>query len=119
MADRASNLPGTEYIRGLSERGIRRLMLQAAIPRPITERLLRGAGIRHGMRVLGLGCGAGDLALLAAELVGVSGSVVGLDRHRDVWGSPQDRRGRSAEPDRRSGAILCLDPDRILGSGAH
>ena len=34
--------------------------------------------VREGMRVLDLGCGTGDLALLAARLVG-GGEVVGLD----------------------------------------
>ena len=57
MADRANTIPELEYILGHSEREIRRLMRQAAILRPITERLLRSAGVRPGMRVLDLGCG--------------------------------------------------------------
>ena len=32
------------------------------------------------MKILDVGCGAGDVALLAAELVGESGEVVGIDR---------------------------------------
>ena len=70
----------TEYILGHSDREIRRLMLQASILRPITERLLRRAGLKPGMRVLDLGCGAGDVSMLAAEIVGPSGLVVGIDR---------------------------------------
>jgi ubiquinone/menaquinone biosynthesis C-methylase UbiE len=62
-------MPGTEYNFGYSEREIRRLMRQATILRPITERLLRAAGAGTGMRVLDLGCGAGDVSMLAAELV--------------------------------------------------
>jgi cyclopropane fatty-acyl-phospholipid synthase-like methyltransferase len=42
-----------------------RLQTQAKILRPITERLLRSAGIRPGMRVLDLGTGAGDAAMTA------------------------------------------------------
>ena len=95
MADRASNMPGTESILGHSTRAIRRLMHQAAIPRPFTERLLRGAGIGRGMRVLDLGCGAGDVSLLAAELVGSSGSVVGIDRSPEVIAFARER-ARSA-----------------------
>jgi ubiquinone/menaquinone biosynthesis C-methylase UbiE len=72
------------YILGHSDAEIRRLQTQAAILRPITERLLRCAGIQSGMRVLDLGSGAGDVAMLAAELVGPSGSVVGIDRNPQV-----------------------------------
>jgi 2-polyprenyl-3-methyl-5-hydroxy-6-metoxy-1,4-benzoquinol methylase len=32
------------------------------------------------MRILDIGCGAGDVAMLAAELVGESGAVLGIDR---------------------------------------
>jgi SAM-dependent methyltransferase len=38
------------------------------------------AGIEAGMRVLDVGSGVGDVALLAAELVGATGEVVGTDR---------------------------------------
>ena len=38
------------------------------------------AGIRPGMRVLDLGCGVGDVAFVAADLVGPDGYVVGVDR---------------------------------------
>jgi SAM-dependent methyltransferase len=54
--------------------------MQAAILRPITMRLLQSLGVSPGMRILDVGCGAGDVALLAAELVGHSGAVVGIDR---------------------------------------
>ncbi len=79
------------YFLGHSDREIRRLMLQAAVLRPITERLLRDAGIRRGMRVLDLGCGPGDVALLAAELVGRTGSVVGIDRSPEALGIAWER----------------------------
>jgi SAM-dependent methyltransferase len=42
------------------------------------------AGIAPGMRVLDLGSGAGDVALLAAEMVGPMGEVVGVDRNPGV-----------------------------------
>ena len=42
------------------------------------------AGIRPGMRVLDLGCGAGDVTFVAADLVGPDGSVVGVDRSPDA-----------------------------------
>lgn len=71
-------------------------MRQAASLAPLTERLFRAAGIGPGLRVLDLGCGVGDVAMLAARLVGPSGEVVGVVRDaraiaRDfhpLWSSP-------------------------------
>jgi ubiquinone/menaquinone biosynthesis C-methylase UbiE len=40
-------------------------------------RLLQGLGVSPGMKILDVGCGAGEVALLAGELVGESGAVVG------------------------------------------
>src|SRR5262249_25266197 len=37
------------------------------------------AGIEEGMHVLDVGTGRGDVAFIAAELVGETGSVVGID----------------------------------------
>jgi ubiquinone/menaquinone biosynthesis C-methylase UbiE len=74
----------TTYALGHSSAEIQRLKNQAAMLRPITERLLRGAGIDIGGRVLDLGCGAGDVSLLAAELVGPAGYVVGIDHSQEV-----------------------------------
>jgi 2-polyprenyl-3-methyl-5-hydroxy-6-metoxy-1,4-benzoquinol methylase len=70
-------MPQAEYLLGHSEREIQRLIHQAAILRPITERLFREIALRPGMRVLDLGCGAGDVSMLAAELVGPTGLVIG------------------------------------------
>ena len=69
------------YILGHSDRELRRLMLQADNLRPITTRLLREIGLAGGMRVVDLGCGAGDLAMLAAEIVGPTGAVLAIDRN--------------------------------------
>lgn len=58
----------------------RRLIAQARLFEPLTEALLREAGLGQGMHVVDLGAGAGDTALLASRLVGPSGSVLGLER---------------------------------------
>lgn len=79
------------YVLGHSVQEMQRLMLQGNILRPITERLLRSAGIRSGMRVLDVGCGAGDVSMLAAELVGPSGSVLGVDRNGIVLDLARER----------------------------
>jgi ubiquinone/menaquinone biosynthesis C-methylase UbiE len=68
------------YVLGRSEREYDRLMFQARILRPYTEKYFRMAGLASGMRVLDLGSGMGDVALLAAEIVGPHGAVLGLDR---------------------------------------
>ncbi|HXW70306.1 MAG TPA: class I SAM-dependent methyltransferase [Methylocella sp.] len=79
------------YILGSSPAELGRLRLQAAILRPITERLLREAGVREGMRVLDLGCGPGDVSFLAAEMVGPSGWVIGIDQAPEAIASARDR----------------------------
>ena len=68
------------YFLGHSQIEMKRLIAQGEVLRPITERMLRMAGLRPGMRVLDLGCGTGDVSMLAAELVGPSGHVLGIDR---------------------------------------
>ena len=90
---RPTKKPGTDldYVLGHSQREIRRLSSQAAILRPITARLLLNVTLRRGMRVLDLGCGAGDVSMLAAELVGAAGSVVGIDRSSEVLAVATER----------------------------
>src|SRR5271163_695607 len=72
------------YVLGRSAEEVERLRSQAAFIRPFTERLLRDAGIARGMKVLDLGTGAGDVALLAAHLVGQEGTVVGIDTNSAI-----------------------------------
>jgi len=59
---------------GHEEREHRRLALQASILNPFTEHLLRRAGIAAGMHVLDIGCGVGDVSLLAARIPAASTS---------------------------------------------
>jgi len=47
---------------------------------PVTERLLRDAGIAPGNRVLDLGSEVGDVAMLV-RIVGRSGEVVAIERN--------------------------------------
>src|SRR5260221_932995 len=81
----------SEYVLGHSQREIQRLIYQAAMRRPVTERLLRNVKTGPGMRVLDLGCGAGDVSMLAAQFVGPTGVVVGIDRNREVLTLAADR----------------------------
>lgn len=57
-----------------------RLRLQAQRQEANTEAFLVDAGIGEGYSVLDVGTGLGDVALIAARLVGRFGSVVGIDR---------------------------------------
>lgn len=81
------------YVLGHTQQEENRLQLQSAIIRPITHRLLREADLSPGMRVLDLGCGAGDVTMLAADMVGPSGLVIGLDRNPDILITARDRAG--------------------------
>ena len=68
-----------------------RLVRQAAIFDPFTERLFRDAGIGPGQRVLDVGSGVGDVAILAAKLVGPSGIVVGVERDSKTLATARSR----------------------------
>jgi SAM-dependent methyltransferase len=67
-----------------SMRTLRALAVEAALAQPLTEELLANAGITPGMRVLALGYGLADLALLLAERVGPGGTVLGVNEHPDI-----------------------------------
>lgn len=71
---------GSEYAWENRDQERERLASQGDALRPATERLFRAAGIGAGMRVLDCGSGAGDVAIIAAELVTATGRVVGVDR---------------------------------------
>src|SRR5713226_1893472 len=72
--------PTSHYALGSTDAEHERLIWQASRLAPLTERLFREAGIGPGQRVLDLGSGVGDVAMLAACLVGPSGEVVGVER---------------------------------------
>ena len=72
--------PASPYALGNTDAEHERLIRQAARLAPLTERLFREAGIGPGQRVLDLGSGVGDVAMLVARLVGPSGEVVGVER---------------------------------------
>lgn len=69
-----------EYVPGHGPREIERLIRQARMVEPITRRFSVQAGIAPGMRVLDIGSGVGDVAFLAADLVGNAGDVTGIDQ---------------------------------------
>ena len=72
--------PLSDYVLGSSNTEHERLIRQARTLAPLTERLFRDAGVSTGNRALDVGSGVGDVAFLAAALVGPAGSVLGVDR---------------------------------------
>jgi SAM-dependent methyltransferase len=83
--------PASHYVLGHSESELRRLIEQAAFFGELTADLFRRAGIRAGMNVLDVGCGVGDVAFLAASMVGETGSVLGIDRSAEAVAVARER----------------------------
>jgi protein-L-isoaspartate O-methyltransferase len=79
-ANMTASQPGTPYALGSTDAEHERLISQAALLAPCTERFFQEAGIGRGQRVLDVGSGVGDVAMLAAQFVGPSGEVVGVER---------------------------------------
>ncbi len=70
---------------------LERLAHQGRFLGDLTEHMLRQAGLAAGMRVLDVGCGAGDVSFLAAKLVGPGGTVIGVDKAPEAITHAQKR----------------------------
>jgi len=79
------------YAMGRTAAEAQRLIRQAEGIREFTRRFFLSAGIGPGMRVLDVGTGAGDGALLAAAIVGPTGAVVGLDTNAAILDTARER----------------------------
>lgn len=73
-----------EYALGHSAHELDRLVAQGRFIGDLTAHVFRLAGLSRGLRVLDIGCGAGDVSFLASSIVGPEGSVVGVDRSPDA-----------------------------------
>ena len=109
------------YTMGRTGAETERLIRQAGLFNVTTRRLFEAAGLRPGMTVLDVGSGAGDVALLVAELVGPTGTVVGVDVNPTVLVTARERaaarglaRVRFLEGDVRTTA-LPDDFDAVVG----
>jgi len=85
-----------DYVLRFSDEEVSRLQRQASRLAPATERVLVAAGLGPGMRILDIGCGAGDVAILAGNLVGRTGHVVAVDRDPRMLAIVRQRAGESA-----------------------
>src|SRR5215471_13102579 len=110
---RTTNQAGTDYALGYTNAEQERLIRQAQKLAPITERFFREAGIGSGQRVLDLGSGMGDVAMLVARLVGPSGEVVGVERDTN---SIARASTRAAAVGLRNVGFLNSDVNNIVSS---
>ena len=95
-----------QYQPGHDEDELARLELQGRALAPATRMIFAEAGIRPGMRVLDLGCGAGDVTFVVADVVGPDGSVVGVDRSPEALG-----RARLRAEQRGLAQVLFVEGD--------
>lgn len=91
----ASRRSAPDYVLGHADAELQRLAEQSAFYADLTEDAFRRAGVAPGMRVLDVGCGAGDVSLLAAAMTGPTGAVLGIDRSPDAVATAR-RRADSA-----------------------
>jgi SAM-dependent methyltransferase len=91
VTDGTSSGRADGYALGRSTAETDRLIEQHHLYGPFTRQFLSDAGITAGMKVLDLGSGAGDVALLLAEMVGPQGQVVGVDENADILAVAGDR----------------------------
>lgn len=80
-----------EYVLGYSNSERERLIAQSDFIGDLTADVFRRSGLDTGMRVLDIGSGAGDVALLAGGIVGRTGSVLGVDRSAESTALAQER----------------------------
>jgi len=106
----ATSSHGASYVLGVTDREHERLIRQARIFNPFTERLFRNAGISRGQRILEIGSGVGDVTMLAAELVGPTGEVVGVERDANTL---TKARSRVAEAQLRNVSFVEADVGQV------
>jgi SAM-dependent methyltransferase len=87
-----------DYVLGRSQQERERLVEQGTVLGPATERVLRSAGVGSGMRVLDVGCGVGEVSRVVGNLVGATGSIVGVDVDGEALAFAEQRLGDMAVP---------------------
>ena len=91
MNRQSRNSAAETYLLGQTPEAIQRLLVQGQMLNPFTRRVLEDAGITRGMKVLDVGCGPGDVSLIAADLVDETGSVLGIDSSVEALHLAQSR----------------------------
>lgn len=101
------------YALGHTEHELDRLMRQGEYFGLLTHEVFRHAGLAPGMTVLDVGCGAGDVSLLAASLVGESGRVIGVDRSAEAVAVASRRAEPLGNVRFMTGDVAHLDLDAL------
>jgi ubiquinone/menaquinone biosynthesis C-methylase UbiE len=121
--DESAPPPQPSYIMGHDDRERQRLATQGSILNPFTEQLLRRAGISSRMYVLDLGCGIGDVSLMAARMVGRHGAVTAIDIDQAALAIAADRARTQVPGSVRfvGGSIEQYEPGRTFDAivGRH
>jgi len=106
----------TDYALGRTRFEYQRLIEQAELFRPLTERVLRAAGIGAGMQILDVGCGVGDVSFLVGEIVGPRGSVLGIDLDSNAISFADERRAAQGITNVvfREGDARSVDSERLF-----
>ena len=79
------------YHLGYSDAEAERLIRQGRYINGMTEQFFRSSGIETGQRVLDVGSGVGEVALILSALVGPSGKVIGIERDGSSIGRARAR----------------------------
>ncbi|MEZ5294649.1 MAG: class I SAM-dependent methyltransferase [Vicinamibacterales bacterium] len=106
--------PRVHYVLGHGPDELARLERQAGIFEAPTMAMIERAGIRSGMRVLDVGCGAGDVSLLVSDFVGPTGEVIGVDRAPEAVATA---RGRAVASGRRNLTFVESSIDALADVG--
>jgi ubiquinone/menaquinone biosynthesis C-methylase UbiE len=80
-----------DYILGTHDDEVARLGLQHRVWRPVVTECWQRVGITHGWRVLDVGAGPGYATADLAEIVGPTGSVLGIERSARFLEAARDR----------------------------
>lgn len=102
------------YTMGRDREETDRLIQQSRLYDSLTRRLFHEAGIGSGMTVLDIGSGAGDVALILAELVGPAGKVVGVDANAEIL---ETARARAREAGLANVEFLAGDARTVEAGG--
>jgi predicted O-methyltransferase YrrM len=89
------------YALGHANEELERLIGQGRLLGDLTAHFLRLAGLEPGMRVLDVGCGAGDVSFVVASIVGPTGLVTGVDRSPDAVAMASQRAAAAGLPNVR------------------